>query len=302
MPERTCRMRSAPCPAGGRTGLAPGLRFRYLRVGGNLATSGRLLTRLVVDGLHLDSPFLRDAPGRGEPPQRVERRPDHVVRVGGAEALREDVAHAGALEHRAYRAARDHAGPRRRGLEQYAARAVIADDLVRDGPTRERHLHHLAARGLDGLAYRLALLVRLPGRDADPALAVADGDERVEAEPPAALDDLGDAVDRNDVLDEAVAFALALAAVAPLATPPTPAPPPPPPPRAPCPPCPPCPAPPPPPGPPTRGRSSAGASPPACAGSGSGVPAAPESGAPGACCSFAIRAPIRLCARHRPPP
>src|SRR6266571_1532866 len=156
----------------------------------------RLLPRLVRNRLDLDATLLGDAPRRGEALQRVDRSPHHVVRVGRAEALGEDVAHAGALEHGAHRAARDH---------------------VWDRAARERHLHHAAARGLDCLADRLAHLIRLARRDADPALPVSHGDERVEPEAPAALDDLGDAVDRDHVLDEAVAFTLPLAAVAPLA-------------------------------------------------------------------------------------
>ena len=43
--------------------------------------------------------------------------------------------------------------------------------------------------------------------EADAALLVADDDERCEAEAPAALDDLGDAVDVDELVDE---FAVAL--------------------------------------------------------------------------------------------
>src|SRR6267378_2744062 len=68
-----------------------------------------------------------------------------------------------------------------------------------------------AAGGFDRLAHRFAHLVRLTGGDPDPTLPVAHGDERVEAEAPAALHHLRDAVDGNDVLDEPVALALAVA-------------------------------------------------------------------------------------------
>src|SRR2546427_7311307 len=79
------------------------------------------------------------------------------------------------------------------------------------------------AQALCGLAHRLAHLVRLAGGDPDASLPVAHRDERVEAEAPAALHDLRDAVDGNHVLDEPVALALPLARVAPLPTaPPTP--------------------------------------------------------------------------------
>src|SRR5207249_5639943 len=184
---------------------------------------GHDLARPVRDGLELDAALLGDTPRRREMLERIQRGPHHVVRVGGAEALGEDVAHAGALEHRAHRAARDDAGPGRGRLEQHAPGAVVTDDLMRDGRARERDLDHAAAGGFDGLANRLAHLVRLAGGHPDASLPVAHGDERVEAEAPAALHDLRDAVDGNDVLDEPVALALSLARIAPLpAAPPTP--------------------------------------------------------------------------------
>src|SRR5207245_4440236 len=111
----------------------------------------------------------------------------------------------------------EHAGARGRGLPQQPARDVIPHDLMRDRAAGERHLHHAASRRLHRLAHRFAHLVRLPRRDADLALPVAHGDERVEPEPPAALHDLRDTVDRDDVFDETVALALPLARVTPLA-------------------------------------------------------------------------------------
>src|SRR5881628_876715 len=222
IPERTCRIRSSPFPGGGSGRSRPGLRLRYFRVGGSLAM-GHFLARPVRDGLELDAALLGDAPRRREVLQRIQRGPHHVVRVGGPEALGEDVAHTGALEHRAHGAAGDDAGPGRGGLQEHAPGAVVTDDFMRDGRARERDLDHAAAGGFDGLAHRLAHLVRFAGGHPDPPLPVAHGDERVEAEAPAALHDLRDAVDGNDVLDEPVALALPLARVAPLpAAPPTP--------------------------------------------------------------------------------
>src|SRR5947207_3093495 len=224
MPEWTCLMRSAAPPGGGSGRSVPRLRLRYFRVGGSLAT-GRPLPRPVMDLLHLDAALLGHAPLRGEVQQRVERGADHVVGIGRAQAFCEDVAHARALEYGAHRTSRDHAGSRRGGLQQHPARAVVPDDLVRDSAAGERHLHHPPARGLDRLAHRLAHLVGLPGRDPDPSLPIADRDERVEPEAPAALDDLGDAVDRDHVLDEAIPFTLPLPAVAGRPAPPRAAPP-----------------------------------------------------------------------------
>src|SRR3989442_1106537 len=322
-------MRSGCFPTGGRARSRPGLRLRYFRVGGFLATRG-LLARLVRDGVELHPPLLRHAPRRGESGQPVHRGAHHVVRVGRAQAFGEDVAPPGAFEHRAHRAPADHAGPRRRGLEEHTTRSVVADDLVGDRTAGERHLHHLAARGLHRLAHRLADLVRLPGRDPDAALSVADRHERVESEAPAALHDLGDAIDRDHVLDQAVALALPLAALVAAGAPPTPAPrppppppplrrrtphppsprpprPPPPPPRPPPPPPPPpprppppppAPRPPPPPAPPVAAAPPAAPAPPAPPPADATSPGSP----PGFSSSFSIKTPIHLSGRRRPPP
>src|SRR6267378_7004316 len=202
-------MRSLPFPAGGRTGSRPDLRLRYFRVGGSLPMRRyhAFLAGTVMNGLELHAPLPGDPARRGQPAQAVHRRTHHVVRVGRSETLREDVADPGALQHRAHRTTRNHARSRRGRLEQHAAGAVLADDLVRDRAARERHLHHLSARGLDGFAHRFADLVRLAGRDAHVALPVPDRDERVEAEAPAALHDFRDAIDRDDVFHHAVVVA-----------------------------------------------------------------------------------------------
>src|SRR6266513_2799419 len=205
-------MRSLPFTTGGRTRSRPGLRLRYFRVGGSLPMGHRLrhrrlLTRAIVDRLQLDAALARDPSRRRQTLQAVHRRPHHVVRVRRPQTLRENVTDPGALEHRAHRPTRDHARSRRSRLEQHATGAVLADDLVRDRTAGQRDFVHAPARGLDRFAYRLADLVRLAGRNADLPFAVADGNEGVEAEAPATFHDFRDAVDRDDVLDHAVAFA-----------------------------------------------------------------------------------------------
>ena len=104
---------------------------------------------------------------------------------------------------RARRAAGDHAGTGRGRLEQHAGGVVLADRsgavIVEPASgTSKRFLRGLLHALLDGGRHLLGLAVA----EADVAVAVADDDERGEREPPAALDDLGDAVDRDHPLFE----------------------------------------------------------------------------------------------------
>ncbi len=71
---------------------------------------------------------------------------------------------------------------------------------------------HATTCRVDGLAHRLRHFIRLARRESDFALTVANGDERVEREPPATLHDLGDAIDRDHVLEQLAAVATAIAA------------------------------------------------------------------------------------------
>src|SRR5712692_4273202 len=217
LPERTCRMRSFPLLTGGSCASRPLLRLRYGRVGGLRPMGRGRLPGLVRDRLHFDASLLGHAARRRKTLQPVHGGPHHVVRVGGAEAFGEDVAHAGALQHRTHRPAGDHAGTGGRRLQQHAPCAVVPHDLVGDRAAGERNVHHAAARGLNRFTHCLTHLVGLASRYANVALAVAHGDQRVEAKASAALDDFGDAVDRNDVLNVAVAFPAATAVVPPLA-------------------------------------------------------------------------------------
>ena len=66
----------------------------------------------------------------------------------------------------------------------------------------QRHADQVLLRRLDALLDRRRHFLRLADAEADHAVAVADDDQRAEAQVLAALDDLGDAVDRHDrVLD-----------------------------------------------------------------------------------------------------
>ena len=119
----------------------------------------------------------------------------------------EHVADPGELEHGARAAAGDDAGPLA-GRAQHDARGVEpTDDLVRDRLPVLRDGEEVLARVLDGLRDRERHLTRLPVAQADAVDLVADDDERREREPPAALHDLGDAVDLDDPLLELAGLA-----------------------------------------------------------------------------------------------
>src|SRR5919109_43289 len=118
---------------------------------------------------------------------------EHVDRVRRAEALREDVADA---------AAGDDAGSLARRTQQHPRGAVRAEDLVRDRRAVLRDREEVLLRVLDGLRDRERHLTRFAVADADPVDLVADHHERGEREPPAALDDFGDAVDLDHALLE----------------------------------------------------------------------------------------------------
>ena len=114
----------------------------------------------------------RDHARRVELLQRVERRLDHVVRVGRADRLGDDVLDAERLEHRAHRAAGDDAGAGRGGAQHHLAGAVVAVDVVMQrAALAQRHADHAALGRFGRLADRLRHLARLAGAVADAAAA-----------------------------------------------------------------------------------------------------------------------------------
>ena len=140
--------------------------------------------------------------------ERIEGRPHHVVGVGRAERLRHHVLHAERLEHGAHRAAGDDAGAGRRRAQKDLAGAMAAGHVVMQRAAfAQRHADQTALGGFGRLADRLRHLARLAVAEADPALLVADDDERGKAEAPAALHHLGHAIDVDELVGEFAVFA-----------------------------------------------------------------------------------------------
>ena len=130
--------------------------------------------------------------------QPLERRAHHVVMVRRADRLGQHVLDAARLDDRADRAAGDDAGAVRRRLQQHLPGAEAPEHRVRHRRPLERHADQRLLRRLDALLDRRGHFLRLADAEADHAVAVADDDQRAEAQVLAALDDLGDAADVDD--------------------------------------------------------------------------------------------------------
>src|SRR4051794_15395237 len=143
----------------------------------------------------------RDLLGTHETLQGRHGRVDDVDRVGRPERLRQHVVDAGALEHGTHRATGDDAGTGAGGLEQHDTGRRLTLVRVGDGALDARDLEEVLLGLLHALGDGGRHLLGLAVADAHRAVAVADDDERREAEPATTLDDLGDAVDRDDALD-----------------------------------------------------------------------------------------------------
>ena len=119
--------------------------------------------------------------------------------------------HPGALQHRAAGATGDHTGTRAGRTQHHNTGRGLALHGVNDGATDQRNAEEVLACFLHTLGDRRGDFLGLAVADTDHALAVADDDQRGEAEPAATLDHLGDAVDRDDPL-QVVALVAAVAA------------------------------------------------------------------------------------------
>src|ERR1700733_2744147 len=135
--------------------------------------------------------------------ESVEGGLDNVVGVRRAEALGQHVLHASGGHDGANRLAGDDASAFRSGLEHDLAGAVVTEDLMRNRARGEVDLVQVLLRGLDPLANGLGNFLGLAGAVADDAFAgITDDDECGEGHVLTTLDDLGDAVDRNDLVLE----------------------------------------------------------------------------------------------------
>src|SRR6202040_1998555 len=164
---------------------------------------------------HLDIAARGNRPRRILMLQRIEGRANHFVRIRRADRLRHHVLDAERLEHRAHRAAGDDAGTRRRRAQVNPPRPVTAGDIVMQrAALAQRHARQVSLCRFRRLADRFRDFARLAVAETDPALLIADHDQRRKAEALAALDDLRHTIDVDELVDE---LAVALSPAAPVA-------------------------------------------------------------------------------------
>src|SRR5262245_29104260 len=151
------RIRRSPRASSVRTwpGLSP-IRLRVRVILSFLLDKNRLLG---LRGTLAPEPLkILELP---DPPEGVERRLQHVVRVVRAERLGEDVLDARRLEHGPDRAAGDQARALRRRAQEHSPGAEMARDLAGERRVAERDVEQVLLGVLDRLPDRLGHLVGL---------------------------------------------------------------------------------------------------------------------------------------------
>src|SRR5579884_3281610 len=133
----------------------------------------------------------------------VNRRLDDIVGIVRADRLRQHVRNPDGLNDRANGPARDYAGAFGRGFQQHLAAAEGPEHRMPDGGLEHVDLAQIFLRRLDALLDRGRNFLGLAGAETDDLGArIADDDQSRKAQVFAALDDLGDAIDRDDLLFE----------------------------------------------------------------------------------------------------
>lgn len=128
---------------------------------------------------------------------------DHVVGVCGPLRLGHDVLDAHGFKNGTHRTACDDTGTGGSRPEHHFASAEVAFDIVVQGPAFPKgNADHLTLGGFRRLTDGFRNLASLTVTEADLAFAVADNDESGKGEPTATLDDLGDAVDTDELVDQ----------------------------------------------------------------------------------------------------
>jgi len=127
---------------------------------------------------------------------------DDVGGVFGTEGFAEDILDAGGFEDGADGFAGNDPGARRGGAQENPGTAIMSENLVGDGCILEADAEHLGASEFASFANGIGNFTGLAEADADATALVADNDEGAEIEAAAAFNDLGRAINEDDLLDQ----------------------------------------------------------------------------------------------------
>ena len=140
--------------------------------------------------------------------ESVQRGIDNSDMVVRSHRFGENVLHASRFEHRAYTTASDQSRTRRSWLEEDLTTVVLTKDIVRDRVALELHVDQMFVGVSRALLDRVRDFVRFAVADTDFTLAVTNDGESCETESSSAFDDLGAAIDEDDLLDHLRAVSL----------------------------------------------------------------------------------------------
>src|SRR5690606_32216018 len=164
-------------------------------------TSGSATARL-QNGV-LDTTLRSDILGMSLTLQSVKGGAHHVVGVGGAERLGNDVLNAEHLENRTHWTTGDDSGTGLGGAHQNLTSAVNAVDIVVQRTAfAQWHENQIALGSLCGLANGFRHFTRLAMTKANATLLVTNDHESRETKTAATLDHLGNTIDVNELIDE----------------------------------------------------------------------------------------------------
>src|SRR5579864_5377930 len=121
------------------------------------------------------------------------------MRIGRAQPLGKDVADSGQFDHRSNAARRDNSGSFGSWFQDDLAGAETAENLMRDRSLPQRHPNEALFRALDALANSLGHFVGFAQSVAHQSVRVAGYHKGTETETTAALHDLGDTVDMDNL-------------------------------------------------------------------------------------------------------
>src|SRR6056297_2669963 len=125
------------------------------------------------------------------------------MRVRRSGRLCNDVLNAQGFENGAHRTTRDHTRTRRRGPHHnLAGTEMAANVMVQGPPLTQRDANHRSLRLLTRLSDSFRHLTRLPSSMADPAVTIAQHNQRREAKALAALYHLRDTIDGDQLFNE----------------------------------------------------------------------------------------------------